>query len=197
MGSTWQSTLENKAVDAYLNYLTTGELPPSPNIDAKLEVMDARIAAETRMFKKVQLVQERREMAQPTITADDLIDDFVKHAPGFSERTGITYVTWREMGVPAGVLSRAGIGPNKNKMAPDDPNRKRPYHPRKTWTPEEKAEYVAFYEAHGEEATAEKYAMPGNVKTRYYGFKSDTRRAAGLPPSSKRGRPKKSASQAG
>ena len=34
---------------------------------------------------------------------------FVEHAGSYSERKGISYAAWREAGVPADVLRRAGI----------------------------------------------------------------------------------------
>jgi hypothetical protein len=186
MGGSWQSVLENRAVDVYLQYLTTGELPAPPNIDAKLEVLDAKIANETRMFVKVQLLQEKRDLTAPTVTPEALEEAFVKHVGGFSERNGIAYVTWREMGVPANVLKRAGLKPAGSKLAPDDPHRIRPYTPRRVWSEEEKAEYIAFYDTNGKGATAEKYGGTMSATAqRYYGFKSDARKAAGLPPRSK------------
>ena len=129
---TWQSTLENKAVDAYLNYLTTVNCRHRPNIDAKLEVMDARDRRRDPHVQEGPQLVRSGAMAQPTITADDLIDDFVKHA-------GVLRAHRHHLRHLAGdgragrrTCSRAGIGPNKNKMAPDDLNRKRPYHLRKT-----------------------------------------------------------------
>ena len=38
-----------------------------------------------------------------------LEDAFVKVARSYSERQGISYTTWREIGVDAAVLSKAGI----------------------------------------------------------------------------------------
>lgn len=38
-----------------------------------------------------------------------LEDDFVKAAPGYAQRHGITYDGWRNAGVDAEVLARAGI----------------------------------------------------------------------------------------
>jgi hypothetical protein len=35
--------------------------------------------------------------------------EFVRAAKGYSERKGITYGAWREFGVPAEVLRKAGI----------------------------------------------------------------------------------------
>jgi hypothetical protein len=193
MSASWQSTQENRAVDAYLLYLTTGELPAPPNIDARTEVLDTKIANETRMFVKVQLIQEKRDLTSPTVTVEDLTEDFVKHAPGFTERNKIAYVTWREMGVPAAVLTRAGLKAASTggvKLAPDDPKRIRPYVPRRVWTEEEKAEFMAFYEEHGKEVTAEKYGgMASATAQRFYGFRSEARKAAGEPPA-RPGRPK-------
>ena len=42
--------------------------------------------------------------------ADVLEDEFVDAASGYSQRKGISYTAWRELGVPASVLKRAGIG---------------------------------------------------------------------------------------
>jgi hypothetical protein len=197
VSGSWQSTLENKAVDAYLHYLATGELPPPPNVDAKVEVLDTKIANEPRMYRKVQLLQERRDLTQPTVGEADLIEAFVKHAPGFSERNGIAYVTWREMGVPAGVLKQAGLkaaSDGGNKLAPDDPRRIRPYANRRPWTDEEKARYVATYDAHGVDVAMEEAGLSGTehaAKQRYWSF----RRQLGLPTPSNRGRPRKGASK--
>ena len=38
-----------------------------------------------------------------------LEDEFVGVAKAYSERNGISYQAWREVGVPAAVLSHAGI----------------------------------------------------------------------------------------
>ena len=35
--------------------------------------------------------------------------DFVKTAAKYAERKGISYAAWRELGVPADVLKKAGI----------------------------------------------------------------------------------------
>jgi hypothetical protein len=178
MGQGWQATQENRAVDAYLRFLTTGELPTPPSTDAKVEVLDTKIANETRLFVKVQLLQEKRDLTKPTVTEADLVEDFVKHAPGFTERNGIAYVTWREMGVSAAVLKRAGI-------------RIRAYVPRSTWTNDRKAQYVTVCEADGVAAAIEHFNLGCTEdagKQRYFKF----RRELGLPSNGKRGRPRRS-----
>ena len=66
--------------------------------------------------RRLELIQQRRglevEMAgmqagQPDLTA--LEKEFVRSAKGYSQRKGITYGAWREFGVPAEVLRKAGI----------------------------------------------------------------------------------------
>jgi hypothetical protein len=41
---------------------------------------------------------------------DALEAGFIEAASGYSERKGISYAAWREMGVEASVLKKAGIG---------------------------------------------------------------------------------------
>ncbi len=48
------------------------------------------------------------ELADP-LDMDALEEGFVSSAAGYSERKGISYAAWREAGVPAAVLKRAGI----------------------------------------------------------------------------------------
>jgi hypothetical protein len=66
-------------------------------------------------LKRLGLVQERIDLerqlesgaAPVDLTA--LEDAFIKAAAGYSERKGISYAAWRELGVPANTLSAAGI----------------------------------------------------------------------------------------
>ena len=66
-------------------------------------------------IKKVELVQERRDLTVELATMGTTVDisglekGFVKSAKTYSERKGISYSTWREVGVPADVLKKAGI----------------------------------------------------------------------------------------
>jgi len=64
---------------------------------------------------RLQLVQERMDLqrqleaADSTVDMQALEDEFVKAAPDYSRRKGITYAAWREAGVDPAVLRRAGI----------------------------------------------------------------------------------------
>lgn len=110
---------ENRAVSAYLEGLDSNR--PRPGRRRTAESMQKRIEAigealETATpIRRVQLVQERidleRELSAPDETVDisELEDGFVAVAISYSGRKGITYAAWREVGVPAAVLKRAGI----------------------------------------------------------------------------------------
>lgn len=65
--------------------------------------------------RRVELLQERRdlnnELSVMAVKTDmnAVEKGFVKAAKEYSENKGISYSTWREAGVPADVLRRAGI----------------------------------------------------------------------------------------
>ncbi len=79
----------------------------STAIDSELATADA--------LNELKLLQERRDLqaeleSKSAVTDHAALEDaFVKVARSYSERQGITYTTWREIGVDAAVLSKAGI----------------------------------------------------------------------------------------
>ena len=110
---------ENRSVSAYLEGLDSAR--PRPGRRRTAESMRKRIEAigedlaSATPIRRVQLVQERidleRELSAPDEVVDisELEDGFVAVAVSYSGRKGITYAAWREVGVPAAVLKRAGI----------------------------------------------------------------------------------------
>jgi hypothetical protein len=46
---------------------------------------------------------------QSNVDLKTIEDDFVKVVANYSKRQGISYASWREVGVPASVLTRAGL----------------------------------------------------------------------------------------
>lgn len=110
---------ENKSVSAYLDALESNR--PRPGRRRTAESMQKRVEAigealeSATPIRRVQLVQERidleRALTAPAETVDisGLEDEFVAVAVSYSGRKGITYSAWREVGVPASVLKRAGI----------------------------------------------------------------------------------------
>jgi uncharacterized protein YicC (UPF0701 family) len=76
-------------------------------IDAELDVADA--------LQRLNLIQERKDLTAELETKASTVDvsaleaEFVKVARAYGERKGITYGTWREVGVSAETLKKAGI----------------------------------------------------------------------------------------
>ncbi|HEX6312717.1 MAG TPA: hypothetical protein VF152_13970 [Acidimicrobiia bacterium] len=66
-------------------------------------------------LQRLQLVQERLDLTAELEQLDRKVDlsalerDFTKAAKDYSLRKGISYAAWRELGVPADVLKKAGI----------------------------------------------------------------------------------------
>ena len=60
-------------------------------------------------------MQERRNLTRELETMSSGVDisaleaDFIKVAKSYSQRQGISYATWRDVGVEAAVLKSAGI----------------------------------------------------------------------------------------
>lgn len=77
-------------------------------------------------LKRVQLIQEeidlREALASPAHDLARLESDFVKVVKAYSNAKGLSAAAWREAGVPARVLVRAGLtkgrGPAKRSEAP-------------------------------------------------------------------------------
>ena len=68
-------------------------------------------------LQRLQLVQERLDLeaelermdADANVNIDDLEAAFVEHCAAYSASKGICRAAWREVGVPAAVLTRAGL----------------------------------------------------------------------------------------
>jgi len=66
-------------------------------------------------IEELQLIQERRDLTAELEQMDtgvdltELEDAFVDVARSYGERKGISYGSWRDVGVPAATLKRAGI----------------------------------------------------------------------------------------
>lgn len=84
------------------------------SITARLDAITAELDAADPL-NELKLRQERQdleeELAQREQVADtqDYEDDFVRVAKEYAERQGISYSAWREVGVDAAVLKRAGV----------------------------------------------------------------------------------------
>jgi hypothetical protein len=111
---------EGRVVKTYLDALQEhrprrGRRRTADSIRKRLSAITAELDEATSL-QRLQLLQERRDLetelaakSGPGVDLSTLEAEFAAVAKAYGERKGIAYVTWREMGVPAEVLSRAGI----------------------------------------------------------------------------------------
>ncbi|MFQ5522824.1 MAG: hypothetical protein ACE5F5_04510 [Acidimicrobiia bacterium] len=109
---------ESRAIKAYLKALKQrkpGRRVTRESLEAKLARLDEKIAASTDPLEEVGLRQEKLDVEARLASLQDggnleeLEAGFIEHAKSYSERKGITYTAWRQAGVPAAVLKKAGI----------------------------------------------------------------------------------------
>ena len=110
---------QGRAVRSYLEALERnkprrGRRRTPAGIKKRLDAIDVEIS-EADPLKRVHLIQERMDLldeldnATTTVDIDELEKQFVLNAAAYSQRKGISYAAWRELGVPATVLRSAGI----------------------------------------------------------------------------------------
>jgi hypothetical protein len=101
-----------EALDAHKPKRGRKRTPES--IKKRLDLIDQELT-EADPLKRLQLVQERIDLTEEldrvgtVVDLTDLEDAFARSASSYSDRKGISYAAWRELGVPAAVLKRAGI----------------------------------------------------------------------------------------
>jgi len=110
---------EGRAVKAYLEALDQnrpkrGRKRTPDSIKKRLTLIDAELP-DASPIQRLQLVQERMDLGKELAMMDTKVDlsalenAFVKTAGTYSDRKGISYAAWRELGVPTDVLKRAKI----------------------------------------------------------------------------------------
>ena len=110
---------QSRAIKRYLEAMGSRRpgRPVTPEtLSKRISALEEKIATETDPLKALELRQSRidaeRALADAAAKADtaELEAEFVTNAQGYSERKGISYSAWREAGVAAAVLKKAGIG---------------------------------------------------------------------------------------
>ncbi len=110
---------EGNAVRNYLEALRNnkpkrGRRRTRESIAARLSAIDAELETADPM-SELRLRQERRDLQTELETMGEKVDisaleeGFIAVGKSYSARQGISYATWREIGVEAAVLKRAGI----------------------------------------------------------------------------------------
>jgi hypothetical protein len=110
---------EGRAVREYLHALRSnkpkrGRKRTGDSIKARLSAIEDELT-EADALDELRLLQERRNLTAELETMGSATDiaaleaEFVKVAKSYSARQGISYATWRDVGVEASVLKAAGI----------------------------------------------------------------------------------------
>ena len=111
---------EGRVVRDYLEALRSskpkrGRKRTADSVNARLSKIEDELT-DASAIDELQLLQERRDLLAELDTMgtgvdlDELEESFVGVAKAYGERKGIAYATWRDVGVSAATLSRAGIG---------------------------------------------------------------------------------------
>jgi hypothetical protein len=111
---------EGRIVRDYLEALRSskpkrGRKRTADSINTRLAKIEDELT-EASAIDELQLLQERRDLQAELdtmgtgIDLDELEESFVSVAKTYAERKGIAYATWRDVGVSAATLKRAGIG---------------------------------------------------------------------------------------
>lgn len=110
---------EGRIVKEYLEALRSkrprrGRRRTAASIDKRLNAIDKALA-DANPLTELKLVQERRDLVDERESFNGGVDiaaveqRFVEVAKGYSQRQGISYAAWREVGVQPPVLKKAGI----------------------------------------------------------------------------------------
>lgn len=111
---------EGRVVRDYLEALRSskprrGRKRTAESIESRLTSIEKQLS-DASALDELKLVQERRDleaelaaMGSDVVDIDAAEDAFVRVAGSYGNRKGISYASWREVGVPASVLTRAGI----------------------------------------------------------------------------------------
>lgn len=111
---------QGRAVRNYLEALAAhkpkrGRKRTPENVEKRIAAIDAELANGVDPLKRVHLVQERIDLTaelgqlRETVDLAPIEDAFVEVALPYSEAKGLSFAAWREAGVPADVLRRAGL----------------------------------------------------------------------------------------
>jgi uncharacterized protein YicC (UPF0701 family) len=110
---------EGRSVRAYLEALDSsrpkrGRKRTKESISSRLNRLDSELESADAL-KRLQLTQERLNLIEELDQMDSGVDiseletEFTRVAKGYASRKGISYAAFRQIGVPAAILKKAGI----------------------------------------------------------------------------------------
>jgi hypothetical protein len=113
-----QGRKEARAIKAYLSALESrkpGRPVSKESLQKRVERVNEKLEATDNPLDRVDLIQSKidieKALAELGNSQDiaSLESGFIENVGSYSERKGVTYTAWREFGVPASVLRKAGI----------------------------------------------------------------------------------------
>jgi hypothetical protein len=113
---------QGRAVRSYLEAVELhrpkrGRKRTPESIQKQLDAIASKLAGADPLTR-VQLIQQRMDLQKELATKGETVDlgaleaEFVRAAKDYGQRKGISYAAWREAGVDAAILKKAGIGRN-------------------------------------------------------------------------------------
>lgn len=115
---------ESRAIKGYLSAIQSrrpGRPVTQESLKARLANIDSKLASTDDPLRRVDLLQTRIDIETALASVPQKVDigrleaDFVAAVGSYSERKGISYSAWREFGVPAEVLKKAGIAQTRRR----------------------------------------------------------------------------------
>jgi hypothetical protein len=109
---------EARAINRYLTALANRRpgRPVTPEtLQAKLTRIEGMLTTESDPLKRLELLQQRIDASDAIehLASSEVFDQleagFINNAPAYSQRKGISYSAWRDAGVPAATLRKAGL----------------------------------------------------------------------------------------
>jgi hypothetical protein len=116
---------EGLAVRRYLEVIEMnrprrGRRRTSASVQKRLNSVDQLLESEENPLTRLHLLQEKSDLENELASTEETADiaafeaDFVKVAQRYGDRKGITYSTWRSIGVSPQVLAKAGIARSRS-----------------------------------------------------------------------------------
>lgn len=106
---------EARAIKAYLDAFASrkpGRPVTREGLKSRLKAVNEKLSHENNPLKRVEPLQKKIDLEAEIADLDDAIEideleaEFIVHARAYSERKGISYTAWRDLGIPAATLNR-------------------------------------------------------------------------------------------
>jgi hypothetical protein len=113
-----QGRKESRAIKAYLEALEArrpGRPVSKDSLQKRLEKVNEKLGSAESPLETVDLIQSKLDIEKALAQVENAQDyaalenGFVDNVASYSDRKGVSYTAWREFGVPAAILKKAGI----------------------------------------------------------------------------------------